>query len=136
MKKWQIKALDQEAARGVASLYNDEKGEYDEDRRSEVKRILDILASQDDPRKPLHTSGLIVGPIHSAPGWYKVKIARYAARVVFRLLVIRNERIIQLREPELPYEDETGYIDLVRAGRHPDVYGKGLRDRYKKLGGH
>ena len=126
MRKWNISTLDKEAAQQVAFYF------ADEDVRAEIKRILNILSTHDDPRKP--SSGLIVGPIeHDAPGWFRVKVPRYALHIIFRLLVVRGDMVTEVPTDQLPSESEERYIDITRIGRHPDVYGKALREQYRKL---
>ena len=136
MTNWIIAFYDHESSEQLAKLFYNQQGKYDEDIRNEINRILNLLASQNDPRHPSKSTGLIVDELeHDAPGWFRVKVGRYAIRVIFRLLVLRRGKLLKLPIDELPGEDEKKYIDIVRLGRHPDVYGKGLRDRYKKLGG-
>src|SRR5262245_15706430 len=101
---WQFLYFDQEAADEVASLYLGANGKYDEDMEHEVWRILNMLATCADPRHPSKESGLLVGEVNSMPGWYRVKISRYAARVLFCLAAIRASRMIFLPNPELPFD--------------------------------
>jgi len=130
MRKWKISTLDREAAQEVASYF------ADEDVKAEIRRILNLLASQDDPRNPAKGSGLIVNHIEfDAPGWFRVKVPRYALRIIFRLLTVDDEKILEVATDELPPAETERYIDITRAGRHPTVYGKGLRERFKKLRG-
>jgi hypothetical protein len=131
MAKWLfITHLDDEATQEVASLFAES-----EDVADEVRRILFMLADEDDPRRP-RKHPLIVGAMkHEAPGWFRVKVGRYAMRIVFRLAVFEGARLLEVRgfEPIEPHA--VGVIDITRAGRHPTVYGKGLRGRYRKLTG-
>ncbi len=130
MKKWKIQHLDPEATKEVAFYFEDE------DVQHEIKRILKLLASQKDPRKPDQGAGLIVDRIeHDAPTWFRVKVPRYALRIIFRLYVVRDEQVIELPFDELPNEGEERYIDITRIGRHPIIYGKELRQRYKRMKG-
>ena len=132
---WRVLYHNQEAADEVASLYSSESRKYDEDRDHEVWRILNMLAACTDPRRPGKQSNLLVTEIHSMSGWYRMKISRYAARVLFCLTVIRGERMIFLPDPELPLDDEQGVILITGAGRHVDtggVYGPHMRERYKQ----
>jgi hypothetical protein len=104
--------------------------------KHEIKRILKHLSSQLDPRHPASSSGLIVDPIqYDAPTWFRVKVPRYALRIVFRLLVVRQEKISEISKDELPDAEEERYIDITRIGRHSTIYGKGLRERYRKQKG-
>lgn len=128
MSIWRISTLNDEAAQELIELFSNQ------DVRDETKRILKILASQSDPRKPSKSAGLIVNEIeHDAPGWFRVKVPRYAVRIVFRLLIVQEEKIIELALDELASENDERYIDITQAGRHPDIYGKRLRDRYKRM---
>ena len=122
--------MNEEATQEVVSYFQND------DVRHEIKRILHLLANQPDPRLLDKTAGLIVDPIeHDAPGWYRVKVPRYALRIIFRLLVVRGERILELTTDEMPAEDDEKYIDITRIGRHPNVYGQALRQRFQKLKG-
>jgi len=128
MTKWRVSYIDGDAARELLTFMENE------DVGTEIKRIIKILASQHDPRRPSKTAGLIVDAIeHDAPGWFRVKVPRYALRIIFRLLVVRQEQIIEIKPDELVDRTEECYIDITRIGRHPTVYGKNLRDRYKQL---
>jgi hypothetical protein len=72
-----------------------------------------LLASEADPRKPIKSSGLIVNRLeYDAPEWFRVKVPRYALRIIFRLLVIRDGRISQVALDELPGEHEERYLDI------------------------
>ncbi len=51
-------------------------------------------------------------------------------------MVVREDQAIELKPDEVPDEQVERFIDVTRVGRHPGVYGKALRERYKKLGGH
>ncbi len=128
MAKWKVTYIDEGAARELMAFFENE------DVGAEIKRIIKILASQSDPRRPSKSAGLIVDAIeHDAPGWFRVKVPRYALRIIFRLLVVRQEQIIEIKTDELVDETEERYIDITRVGRHPTVYGKNLRERYKQL---
>lgn len=127
--KWKIQHIDGEATQELLTYFSDEAVQ------AEIRRILKILASQDDPHTPATSSGLIVNRIEfDAPTWFRVKVPRYAIRIIFRLLVVRDNKIVELLTDEISSDDEERYIDITRIGCHPTVYGKGLRERYKKLG--
>jgi hypothetical protein len=122
--------VDKEATQELIAYFSDDSV------KMEIKRILKILAAQDDPRKPSKSAGLIVDRIeYDAPGWFRVKVSRYAIRIIFRLLIIRDEKVIELPPDENVLDDDECYIDITRIGRHPTVYGKGLRKRYKNIKG-
>lgn len=128
MTKWRVSYLDGDAARELLTFMENE------DIGAEIKRIIKILASQNDPRRPSKSAGLIVDAIeHDAPGWFRVKVPRYALRIIFRLLVVRQEQIIEIKPDEMVDNTDERYIDITRVGRHPTVYGKNLRERYKQL---
>ncbi|MEO8607227.1 MAG: hypothetical protein ABI690_05065 [Chloroflexota bacterium] len=128
MAKWKIQHTDDEATQEILTFFAQENV------KDEIKRILKILASQDDPRRPVKQSGLIVNRIeHDAPTWYRVKVPRYAIRIIFRLLIVRNGAVIELAVDETTANEDECYIDITRMGRHPTVYGKALRERYKKI---
>ncbi len=129
--RWYVTHLDSEAAQEVASLF--EEGENVE---HEVKRLLRLLANEEDPRSPKNKTELDVREVeHDAPGWYRLAIHRYAIRVVFRLIVVRRGRGIDLGNQAL-LEGDRGAIDIARAKHRSDnPYGRELRQRYKRLRG-
>jgi hypothetical protein len=128
MAHWKVTVLDEEAAKEVASYFADENIKH------EVTRILKRLSEQPDPRRVATASGLIVNRIeHDAPTWYRVKVGRYAIRVIFRILIVEDEIIRELGVFDPILDDLERYLDVVRIGRHPTVYGKPLRERYRKL---
>jgi hypothetical protein len=118
------------AAEEVASLFEREEV------KDECRRILRLLAAQKDPRQPDALSGLIVDPLeYDAPGWFRVKVPRYAIRIVFRLLIARgNEPVIDIGTGELQEYDQ-GSIDIVHADYRKAAYGATLRRRYRRLRG-
>ncbi|MBA3874043.1 MAG: hypothetical protein H0X30_33335 [Anaerolineae bacterium] len=128
MANWKVTYIDEDAARELIAFFENE------DVRDEIKRIIKILASQRDPRNPSKSAGLIVDAIqYDSPGWFRVKVPRYALRIIFRILVVRQQQVVEISPDELVDETEERYIDITRIGRHPDVYGKGLRERYRQL---
>jgi hypothetical protein len=129
--RWYVTTLDSEAAQEVASLFIE--GDHIE---HEVKRILRIVADEEDPRDPQNKTELDVQEVeHDAPGWYRIAIHRYAIRIIFRLIVVRRGRRIDLGKEE-QLEDDRGAIDITRAKHRADnPYGRELRKRYKRLRG-
>jgi len=107
--RWFVTRLEEDAASEVAFLFQNDNV------KDEVERILKLLASQDDPRKPSDSSGLIVDGIENdAPGWFRVKVPRYGIRIIFRVLVIRGRHTIDLGSGELEADDR-GTIDIIQA---------------------
>jgi hypothetical protein len=107
MSQWKVATpIIPKAAQEVAFLF--ENAEV----KAEIRRILALLASQEDPRKPTPDAELIVEhlDIHT-PGWYRVKVMKYWIRVAFRLLVVRGGILVELGPFELPDSDER-YIDI------------------------
>ena len=69
MKQWKLRHTTDATTLELTFLFQSE------DVRDEIKRILELLASQDDPRRPMPSSGLIVDELEfDAPGWFRVKI--------------------------------------------------------------
>ncbi len=59
----------------------------------------------------------------------------FNVRVIFRLLVVQHERLVELDRYALANGEEK-YIDIVKAVyRDKDTYGRELRQRYKNLHG-
>ena len=111
MAKWAVRITSDEAINDTASLFNNENI------KSEVGRIMRLLAQQDDPRSPKAESGLIVDElIHDSPGWFRVKVPRYGIRVIFRLLIIQDEQIIEIKSDKpIPEADNIeNYIDVMQ----------------------
>jgi hypothetical protein len=126
--KWAISHATDEATKDVASLFEDE------DIQAEIFRILKILRMQDDPRIPKPSSGLIVNELErDTPKWFRVKVPRYAIRIVFRLLIIRDEHLIELKSKDpVPNDDKEKYIEIMQARFRKDAYGEELKRRYRK----
>ncbi len=128
-RSWKVRVLIEEATLEVAFLF------ANQDVKDEVQRILKLLSSQDDPRSPLASSGLDVSELDETPAWFRVKVPRYGIRVVFRVLIVRDNRLLNiLRDKPLPEPQETdkNYIEVMQMGYRKDVYGKELRRRYWK----
>ncbi len=129
MAKWRITLLDAEAAEEAASFFEGRKPIKDE-----VYRLLKMLAAEDDPRDPKDRDNLDVSElVDDAPGWFRLSIHRYAVRVVFRVMIVRGKRLLDIGN--LHVEGEmSGTIDIVRtAHRDQDPYGRILRSRYRRL---
>ena len=131
MSAWRITTIDREASQEVAFLFQKEEV------KAEIKRILKLLASQVDPRKPSKSAGLMVNRMeHDAPQWFRVKVPRYAIRIVFRLMVARNELAIEISATEpISEKDTERYIDITHAAYRKEAYGERLRQRYKRMHG-
>jgi hypothetical protein len=129
--RWYVTTLDSEAAQEVAFLFRE--GEHVE---QEIKRLLRLLANEEDPRHPKNKTELDVQEVeYDAPGWYRIAIHRYAIRIIFRLIVVRRGRRIDLGKEEIR-ENDQGAIDITRAKHRTDhPYGRELRKRYKRLRG-
>jgi hypothetical protein len=128
-RSWKVRVLIEEATLEVAFLF------ADQDVKREVNRVLQRLAAQEDPRSPSLASGLDVAELDEAPGWFRVKVARYGIRVIFRLLIVRNNRFLPVhRDKPLPelQEDDRHYIEVMQMGYRKDVYGRELRRRFWK----
>lgn len=128
MPQWRITHILDEATTEIAFLFqNDEV-------KREIKRVLQILTEQDDPRSPADESGLIVDELeYDAPGWFRVKIPRYGIRIVFRLIIVLSAEPIELGQLDsVPDEVTEKYLDITQAGYRKDVYGEELRRRYRK----
>jgi hypothetical protein len=124
---WQAKPVRDEATDDVAFLFEDDN------RRAAILRILELLCQQVDPRIPKTDSGLDVEELRTAPGWFRVKVGRYAIRIVFRLVIVRDELMIEIKSAEpVPKDTDEKYIEIMQAGYRKDTYGPELRARYRK----
>jgi hypothetical protein len=127
-RKWEISVSGDDAAKEVTSLFETEHV------RSECLRILDLLASQADPQNPDSAFGLIVARLErDAPKWYRIKVPRFAIRIVFRLVVIRNNQPIEISRAELARDQDEKYIDIIQDAYRSQAYGKALRERYRQM---
>lgn len=126
MSRWKIRHLLDEATIEIAFLFQNLEVE------AEVKRILRLLIQQPDPRHPPTSSDLLVSELdHDAPGWFRVKVPRYGIRIVYRLIIVRESKMIEVKRLEtIPDDADEYYIDIVQAGYRKDVYGNELRRRY------
>jgi hypothetical protein len=62
-----------------------------------------------------------------------VKIPRYGIRIIFRLLYVQDEILIEIqRNQVIPNNNKELYIEIMQAGYRKDVYGEELRRRYRK----
>ena len=128
MKRWKLRHSTEAATLELAFLFQSESVKY------EIKRILDVLASQSDPRSPDLSSGLLVDEVEfDAPGWFRVKVPRYGIRIVFRLLIVREEQLIEIGAREaIDATVVERYIDIMQAAYRKDAYGAELRNRYRQ----
>jgi hypothetical protein len=126
--KYRISRLDKEASEELAFLFTDL------DIEAEIRRLLKILADEADPRRPASPHVDVKHLDREAEHWYRLTIGRYGLRLIFRLLFTEGEIVYQYRHGEAIQPERENYIDIVRAGPRATVYGKGLRERHKKLG--
>lgn len=105
------------------------------DVKSEVNRVLQTLAAEEDPRSPSLSTGLDVMELDRAAGWFRIKVGRYGIRVIFRVLIVRGRQFLAVqRDKPLPAyrSGDQCYIEVMQAGYRKDVYGKELSRRYWK----
>jgi hypothetical protein len=129
LRSWKVRVLIEEAILEVAFLF------ANQDVKNEVNRVLKLLAAEDDPRSPTTSSNLDISELDETPSWFRVKVGRYGIRVIFRLLIVRDNRLLHLpRDKPLPehQEDDKNYIEVMQMGYRKDVSGKELRRRYWK----
>jgi hypothetical protein len=125
-RKWIVVVIEDEAKASLAELF------VNPDVQSEIKRLLKLLAEQDDPRYP-KTINLMVDRIqHDAPYWWRIKVPRYAIRIIFRLRVVYQDKPILIRGDEAINTDENRYIEIMYASYRGSAYGKTLRRLFPK----
>jgi hypothetical protein len=92
------------------------------------------LCEQADPRNPKKSLGLIVDEVeHDSPGWFRVKVPRYGIRIVFRLLIVRNNVIVEIKRNEpVPSDTDEKHIEIMQATYREEAYGDELKRRYRK----
>jgi hypothetical protein len=126
--RWEIIIQDEEAGEELAFLLQDTQ------KAKDVRALLQKLASQDDPRRPTRDSGLDIKEVeHDAPNWFRLRIDTYNLRILFRLLVRRGTRIIQLGPRELPIGDDEPLLDITQAVERFEAYGQKTRQRYRHI---
>jgi hypothetical protein len=102
----------------------------------EIKRILVLLAEEDDPRHPENSILQVRMIEHDSPGWWRVYVGEpgpYWVRVLFTLRAMRNGKAIDI-EPRATIEeyDAPKTIVITYASFRKDAYGKALRDRFRR----
>lgn len=101
----------------------------------EIKRIISLLAKEDDPRHPQDTELNVVMIEYDAPGWWRVYIGKPGpqwVRLIFTLLGSRNTDKIEIGQRDLVDEfEDPKIIQITDVSFRKDAYGKRLRDRYK-----
>lgn len=128
MTRWEIIVQDEEAGEELAFLLENTQ------KAKDVRALLRKLANQEDPRRPAQDSGLDVKAIeHDAPNWYRLRIDTYNLRILFRLLVRRDNRIVKLDSRELPLGDDEPLLDITQAVERPQAYGAKTRQRYRRI---
>lgn len=83
--------------------------------KADIENALRLLATQEHPGKPDKSIGLDVMRLENeAPDWYRLKLYEHNIRVIFRLLVVRGEHLVEVDHYEIPEGDER-YLDVVQA---------------------
>ena len=130
MSKWTVTRALPEAAKQVASLFEDPNV------KAEIERILHLIAERELPIKDFTTeAGEKISITHldiDAPNWYRVRILKYWIRIVFRLMVVRHGKAVELEHNELP-DAENRFLDITWAGYKTDSTYREVRGVYKKL---
>lgn len=98
-----------------------------------VCTTMDMLAAEDDPRKPVNPK-LNVCPLRrDAPGWYRVRVNPVNWRVVFRVLEKRGGRIIEVHDADELRQDNQGHaIQITDASHRGRAYGAKLWAMWKQ----
>lgn len=102
----------------------------------EVKEVMEVLAHEPDPRRP-HNPRLNVCALRETHGeWFRVRTLRGPhARVIFRVLQKRGDRIVEVREfTWLDRGNGEQALQIVHAGTRNIVY-RGLASLHKRLKG-
>jgi hypothetical protein len=129
MPNWKIVAISSKANDELAFLLQNAVV------RQEVLRILLILASEADPRNPEHPDLVVERLTIHAPKWYRLKIASLNIRIVFRLLQIRDKRVIEYDFREQPWDDCENLLDITKAGYRDDDFYIDVQRRWRKSRG-
>jgi len=126
--RWLLTVHD-EAAAEVVSLKNGSGCEY-----MDARNVLLALAKETDPRRPANPHLNVCSIEYDAPGWYRVKTWRYNMRIVFRLLVRRGRKIIELHSSDsLEADIDEFAIQVTRVAYRSCVYGWPLKVRRRKI---
>lgn len=101
----------------------------------EIRRIMRLLAEEDDPRHPKNKELNTAKVEYDGPGWWRVYVGDPGplwVRVVFTLIATRNGAEIEIGELEYVTEfDDPRYIEITDVVFREKAYGKRLRDRFK-----
>ena len=127
MSKWKFVARTKEASEQLAFLLENSKTEV------EVRRLLRLLANEDDPRKPSHKDLNVVRTRHEAPKWYRLKISSGNVRIAFRLQQSKGRKSITYDVDENIWSDRENLIDIVKAGYRTPTFYVELRRLYHKI---
>lgn len=129
MKKWQI-LIKSDAEPDLGLFIENYPAIW-----GEIRRIMNLLAEEDDPRHPQNAELNVVMVEHDAPGWWRVSVGKPGplwVRVVFRLLGTRKENKLEIEQrDEVDEFDEPKAIQITDVSFRKDAYGKRLRGRYK-----
>lgn len=130
MKKWKITFMKQ-AEPDLGFFIENYPAIWDE-----IRRVMNLLAEEVDPRHPGNAELNVVMIEHDAPGWWRVYVGKSGplwVRVIFRLLGTRKETEFEIEQRDKVDEfDEPKAIQIADVSFRKDAYGKRLRDRYKK----
>ena len=101
----------------------------------EIRRVMKLLAQEDDPRHPKNPALKVARIEHDAPDWWRIYVGEpgpFWVRVVFTLIGTRSGEEIEIGLREQVAEFEAPYfIEITDAVFREKAYGKRLRDRFK-----
>jgi plasmid maintenance system killer protein len=98
-----------------------------------VCNTMDMLAAEDDPRRPRNPKLNVVPIKYDAPGWYRVRVNPVNWRVVFRILEKCGGRIIEVHDADDLHQEHQGRaIQMTDASHRSRAYGAKLKALWRK----
>jgi hypothetical protein len=105
----------------------------------EIKRTMQQLAEEEDPRHPQNPELNVAMIEHDAPGWWRVYVGQRGpkwVRIVFLLRGVRGHQELEIERLDHPDEFESPKsIVITQVAFRREAYGKTLKTRYKRQKG-
>ena len=127
MSKWALVYRTTEAAEQAALLFKDA------DVQAESRRLLKLLAQEDNPGHPVNPELDVKYLEHDARNWYRLKIKQHNIRIVFTLLYSKGEQAIEYIYGETIFDDSENLIGINKIGKRTDKFYVETRRLWRKF---
>lgn len=104
MKQWRLRLANNKVKEQATLLFADKEV------KAECQRILTLLRQEDNPAEPENSELSVTHLAHDARHWYRLRVDDFHLRVIFSLVFIHKERLIEYGYGELHYDDAENYI--------------------------